>query len=123
MASVNSTPAVSTLLVLGATGDLAHRLLLPGLGGLIELRDVELSLMGSGVDDWTDDQWRQRVHESFKAGGGTGKQANAIADAATYLKADVTSKDDLRTLLDASTGVPAIFFALPPAVTVRACTA
>ena len=40
-----------------------------------------------------------------------------------YEKADVTSADDLRRLLDAGPPAPALYFALPPAVTVTACTA
>jgi glucose-6-phosphate 1-dehydrogenase len=115
--------SVSTLLILGATGDLSHRLLLPGLGGLLATGDVELALVGSGVDDWTDEQWHERVLDSFKAAGATGKEPTAVAMAATYLKADVTSAADLRKLLAACPGVPAIFFALPPAVTEKACTA
>ncbi|MGE5763612.1 MAG: hypothetical protein ACM3ZF_06995, partial [Mycobacterium leprae] len=38
-----------TLLILGATGDLTARLLLPGLAGLLATGDVQdLSLVGSG---------------------------------------------------------------------------
>ncbi|HLZ37193.1 MAG TPA: hypothetical protein VKP64_05410 [Mycobacteriales bacterium] len=55
-----------TLLILGATGDLTARLLLPGLAGLLATGDVQdLSLVGSGRDDWDDDRWRERVRTSF----------------------------------------------------------
>src|SRR5690606_35099184 len=57
---------IRTLLVLGASGDLAGRLLLPGLGRLLATgRAPELRLVGSGVDDWDDAQWRKRLTEAF----------------------------------------------------------
>lgn len=48
---------------------------------------------------------------------------DVVVQGARYLKADVTVTDDLRRLLDACQGGVAIFFALPPAVTVQACQA
>ena len=43
--------------------------------------------------------------------------------AASYLQADVTSPDDLRRILTVVTGLPALYFALPPRVTIAACAA
>ena len=66
---------VSTLVILGASGDLAHRLLLPGLGGLLASgRCKNLTLVGSGMDDWTDQQWQERVRDSFSLGQGEGRR-------------------------------------------------
>jgi len=111
-----------TLLILGASGDLAARLLLPGLGGLLASGRAEgLSLVGSAVDDWDDERWRDRVAESFAAGGGTGGQADAVAREARFVQADVTSESDWRRLLDACHGAVVVYFALPPQVTERAC--
>ncbi|CCH88461.1 Glucose-6-phosphate 1-dehydrogenase [Modestobacter italicus] len=112
----------STLLVLGACGDLAARLLLPGLGGLLTQREVgDLFLVGSDTAEWSDDQWRQRVSESFATVSANGKQADEVVRSCRYLRADVTDEDHLRRLLDACTGQVTIYFALPPAVTARAC--
>ena len=47
----------------------------------------------------------------------------AVARDTRYLKADVTSEGDLRRLLEACDGPPVIYFALPPAVTEKACQA
>ncbi|MEV4641053.1 glucose-6-phosphate dehydrogenase, partial [Actinoplanes sp. NPDC049548] len=74
--SVASADNEQTLLVLGASGDLTARLLLPGLGGLLaESPGKRLFLVGSGRDDWTDAQWRQRVTEAFSSS--TGPQVTA----------------------------------------------
>jgi glucose-6-phosphate 1-dehydrogenase len=113
-----------TLLVLGASGDLTARLLLPGLGGLLaDGTGGELFLLGSGMDEWSDEHWRQRVTESFAAAAATGAQVTATVHSTRYLRADVTNPADLRQLLAACRGPVVIFFALPPAVTARACRA
>ena len=128
-----------TLIILGATGDLTGRLLLPGLGALLTTgHSPGLTLIGAATDDWDDARWRQRVHESFGARGaaaaaesagetapqtGTAGPAAEVAGRARYLRTDVTNADDLRRLLAEAEGKVAIFFALPPAVTARACEA
>ncbi|HJU02426.1 MAG TPA: glucose-6-phosphate dehydrogenase [Actinomycetes bacterium] len=111
-----------TLLILGASGDLTMRLLLPGLGALLASGGGEpLLLIGSATADWDDDRWRQLVAESFAAANVRGAHVDAVVRGARYLKADVTVEGDLRGLLDACHGRVAVFFALPPAVTVQAC--
>ncbi|SDQ44728.1 glucose-6-phosphate dehydrogenase [Quadrisphaera sp. DSM 44207] len=111
---------VATLLVLGATGDLTARLLLPGLGSLLAAGRAEpLQLVGAGTEDWDDARWRSRVHEAFA--GAPGGAPAAVAGAARYVRADVTDGEQLRALLASCQGPVAVYFALPPAVTVRAC--
>lgn len=115
---------VGTLVILGASGDLTARLLLPGLGQLLDSdRSADLSLIGVGQDAMTDAAWRARVKKSFSGAGVTGARAKRIAEQSVYLQADVTDAEDLRRVLDAATGIPALYFALPPAVTILACAA
>ena len=112
-----------TLLILGASGDLTTRLLLPGLGGLLAAGGAAgLSLLGSGASEWDDASWSRAVRESFAtAGAADHPRAAEVAEQARYLRADVTREDDLRRLLDACRGQVVIYFALPPAVTAKAC--
>ncbi len=117
-----------TLLVLGASGDLTERLLLPGLGGLLATgRGADLSLLGSGREDWADQHWRgvvARAFEPAKAAAGAGNGAlDSVLRGARYLRADVTAPADLRRLLDACQGPAVIYFALPPAITEKTCHA
>jgi glucose-6-phosphate 1-dehydrogenase len=111
-----------TLLVLGASGDLTARLLLPGLGQLLTGGWGEgLTLLGSAADDWDDSSWRRRVADSFSTGGADGARATAVAGGARFLRADATREEDLRRLLRASRGRLVIYFALPPDITAKTC--
>ncbi|HEV7957426.1 MAG: glucose-6-phosphate dehydrogenase [Microbacteriaceae bacterium] len=118
------TPAQRTLVIFGASGDLTARLLLPGVGQLLESpRGGDIQLLGVGDRPMSDDEWRQRVSDSFAAGGATGEWVPALLSATRYLQADVTKADDLRRVFAACDGLPALYFALPPAVTIAVCTA
>jgi glucose-6-phosphate 1-dehydrogenase len=113
-----------TLLILGATGDLTSRLLLPGLGTLLADRGAgDLLLIGSGRDDWDDEHWRERVKRSFSAAGAEGHAAAEVVERTRYRRASATSATDLQALLEHAEGPVAIYFALPPAVTRQACEA
>ena len=112
-----------TLLILGATGDLAARLLLPGLGDLLTGGGEGVSLVGADLKEWNDERWRARVAESFAAAGASGARVDEVAKSTRYLRADVTSEAEWRRLLEACDGSVVIYFALPPAITERACRA
>lgn len=132
---------VRTLLILGASGDLTSRLLLPGLGRLLATgRARDLQLIGAGVEDWEDDEWRARVRAAFhrdlserppddepvsdRTATGRGERTLRRLEAeASYQQADVTRTEDIRRLLAACEPPVAIYFALPPAVTMLACEA
>ncbi|MHC5795940.1 glucose-6-phosphate dehydrogenase [Lacisediminihabitans sp. FW035] len=118
------TDHIGTLVILGAGGDLTKRLLLPGLGQLLgSSRGYDLRLIGVGFDPMTDVEWRSRVAESFAAGGVASTRATSVAKNSVYLQADVTSPADLTRILAAASGAPALYFALPPHVTIAAITA
>lgn len=120
--TVRPMTADTTLIILGASGDLTSRLLLPALGQLLA-REPKRSvrLHGAGMEDWTDEHWRDVVHKAFQS-----MDAEAAFDAVsatTYSQADITKAADLQTLLDEAEGRPALYFAVPPAVTEKACVA
>jgi glucose-6-phosphate 1-dehydrogenase len=111
-----------TLLILGATGDLTARLLLPGLGRLLAGGGVkDLLLVGSGRHGWDDNRWRRRVVDSFAIVNARGREVDAVVKDVRYLEADVTVEAGLRRLLDTRQGRLVLFFALPPSVTVQTC--
>jgi glucose-6-phosphate 1-dehydrogenase len=119
-----SSGDTQTLLVLGAAGDLTARLLLPGLGTLLADRGTgDLLLIGSDRDGWDDDRWRERVARSFAAAGAEGAATTAVVERTRYHPADATDADDLKELIGQAEHPAAIYFALPPAVTWKACEA
>ena len=131
---------VRTLLVLGASGDLAGRLLLPGLGRLLATgRAPRLHLVGAGAEDWDDDRWRARVRDAFavppsiEVSDGERVDVDEVDEGVAtlrriegetvYHQVDVTDPAALASLLAGCEGPAAVYFALPPAVTEKACQA
>lgn len=118
------TDPQTTLIVLGASGDLTSRLLMPALGQLLT-REPERSihLIGAGMDEWDDAKWREVVRASFAKVDAAGPAVDTVLAAATYRKSDVTHPGDLEALLALAEGRTAFYFALPPAITGKACVA
>lgn len=118
------TDSIGTLLLFGASGDLAGRLLMPAFGQLLDEEEDRrhVVLVGAGSEDWDDQTWKEKVKSAF----GTGQVSQAALDSVLattrYVKSDVTDAGDLRSLIESCPPAPAIYFALPPAVTVKACT-
>jgi glucose-6-phosphate 1-dehydrogenase len=112
----------TTLIILGATGDLTSRLLLPALGQLLgDEPDRRVNLVGAGVDEMSDAAWRSRIRKAF--GAEAGDHALTVAKAATYRQVDVTNAADLKALLAQTPGRSILYFAVPPAVAQAACEA
>jgi glucose-6-phosphate 1-dehydrogenase len=116
------TSAPASLVVLGASGDLTERLLLPGLGSLLATEDTRpLQLIGTGRSEREQDDWRETVKKAFDDAGATGDAAKAVLESTEYVQADSGEKEELQRLLDACTGTPILYFALPPSVTIKVC--
>lgn len=124
------TEQIKTLVILGASGDLTGRLLLPGVARLIVAgRAHGLKLVGAGSDDWTPQQWQDRLETSFSDALKTGipttpqgkKDLAEVKKTSTYAKIDVTAKGALGEFLGTVEGPVALYFALPPAVSQKAC--
>jgi glucose-6-phosphate 1-dehydrogenase len=111
-----------TLVILGATGDLTSRLLLPALAQLLDAEpDTKVPLVGAGMDAETDAAWRSRVKAAF--GEGVGAAASAVVKATRYVQCDITATKDLTALLADAGERPVLYFAVPPAVAAAACRA
>ncbi len=126
---MTSQTTVKTLLILGASGDLTGRLLLPGLARLVARGRADgLALAGAGSDPWTPGQWHGRIEESFAdedaQADAPGKQElKRIRQDSTYHQLDVTAAGELAGLLAQLEGPVAVYFALPPRVSQLACEA
>jgi glucose-6-phosphate 1-dehydrogenase len=126
---VTSQITVKTLLILGATGDLTGRLLLPGLARLVARGRADgLTLVGAGSKAWTAEQWRGRIEESFadensQAEAYGQRELKRIREGSSYHQLDVTAAGQLAGLLARLEGPVAVYFALPPSVSQSACEA
>jgi glucose-6-phosphate 1-dehydrogenase len=114
----------TTLLILGASGDLTRRLLLPGLGSLLE-RDPgrPLRIVGADRAGLRTDVFADRLAEALAEGGASDEVVDRHRRSTTYHQLDVTDPETLSAVL---AGVGAtdrliMYFALPPAVTEQAC--
>ncbi|KRE80148.1 glucose-6-phosphate dehydrogenase [Arthrobacter sp. Soil763] len=126
---MTSQPTVKTLLILGASGDLTGRLLLPGLARLVARGHAQgLTLVGAGSDDWTEDQWLERLETSFadansQADSAGKRELKRIRETTAYRQLDVTAEGQLAKLIAGLEGPVAVYFALPPKISERACQA
>lgn len=99
-------------------------MLLPGLGRLLTLEpERRITVIGSGRAPAEQAEWEQTLKEAFTDAGADGPAVQHTVATTRYLSADSSDPDDLRRLLEACEGVPAVYFALPPAATSRAVEA
>jgi glucose-6-phosphate 1-dehydrogenase len=109
----------STLIILGASGDLTERLLLPGLASLLKSdRGVEVQLIGTGRSERTPKEWEEVVKTSFNGDAGSDLAKKTLAGS-QYIQGDPTDPKHLKKLFEASEGVPVMYFALPPAISTK----
>lgn len=117
------TEQARSLVLLGASGDLAGRLLLPALGRLLDAEPArrQTVLIGAGAEAWDLEAWRDRLRTSLTGADVTSATLEAVLSRTRYQRVDATQADDLKALVTDAPGPAAIYFALPPAVTAAAC--
>src|SRR3954468_18024348 len=78
--------AISTLVVLGASGDLANRLLMPALGKLLDAEPHRggLVLLGAGAEALDDQSWGEHVRTSLHGAQVSGETIDALLAATSY---------------------------------------
>ena len=124
-----ATPPETTLLILGAGGDLTHRLLLPGLASLLAVEpDRAVRVVGADRVDISGADWKARVKDSFAAAKPPAPRRShtdptaAITKRTAYVRTDLLDESALRALVeDCGDGPLVIFFALPPQVSMKVC--
>ncbi|GGJ12211.1 glucose-6-phosphate dehydrogenase [Streptomyces brasiliensis] len=110
---------IDRIVLLGATGDLSARYLLPALAALRTAGHIGdgFRLTGASREDWSSEKFRDwaaeqldRHGESFPA-----DARRAVAASADYRRADVTDAADVRAAV-AGDGPVAVYLALPPSL-------
>jgi glucose-6-phosphate 1-dehydrogenase len=107
-----------TLVVLGASGDLAARLLFPALLNL-EYRErlEDLRIIGYARQEWTDEQFHEHLRAAIDLHGNEVDQKyfDRFVDRIAFHGGDI-SIESLRTLMEVIDGPAMFYLALPPGV-------
>ncbi|EPD86906.1 glucose-6-phosphate dehydrogenase [Microbacterium sp. oral taxon 186 str. F0373] len=114
---------VSTLVIIGGSGDLTQRLLLPALADLLRQQPArQLHLVGVGRTEISEAQWRRRVRTAFREAGA--EDAFSAVASTPFITADATTAAGLRAVIGAvPEGRLVLYFAVPPAAAAAACAA
>ncbi len=120
-----ATPVTDvTLVIFGASGDLTHRLLLPGLGTLLNTTGrFRVTVIGAAMDDIAPDKWTTIVHDALADPKTRQAKIDDILSRTKYVKIDVTDGAALGPFVSSLPPNSVLYFALPPAVTQKACEA
>lgn len=108
-----------SLVLFGATGDLAYKQIFPALYAMARRGQLKIPVVGLGRQPWTTEQLHARARESIAARGDLDAAAFAtLADRLTYVGGDY--RDDqmfrsLRTALGDSRS-PLFYLAIPPSM-------
>ncbi|PWD51272.1 glucose-6-phosphate dehydrogenase [Serinibacter arcticus] len=133
----------ATLVVLGASGDLTRRLLLPGIGSLLAQEpDRDVRVVGADRVEVEASTFDAVLREALAEGGAADEVIDRVAASSSYRCLDATDSAQLQELLALASGVEddggardggardgdgarrvVLYFALPPAVTARVCEA
>lgn len=111
---------ITRLLLLGATGDLAGRFLLPALADSLAAGRLPagLQLVGAADQDWDDARFAEHVATRLRehAGDLPAAARQALVDAARYHRIDLAAPDTVGAAVAAFTGAGpvAAYLALPP---------
>lgn len=117
----------TTLLILGASGDLTSRLLLPGIATLLRAEpERRVAVVGADLRELGDVEWAKRVRTALAADETQPElqteAASALLAGTRYIATDATDPASLRALLDSiECDRLVIYFALPPHVTELVC--
>lgn len=113
-----------TLIIFGATGDLASRLLLPGLGTFLQSgRAVPVQLIGTGRSARSEEQWKDIVTKSFASQDVKGDEVDETLASTQFIQGDPTDPEHLTALFAAAEFEPVLYFALPPQIASDICEA
>jgi len=106
----------TTLVILGATGDLTQRLLMPALYRLHRLGlTPDLRILGYAMDDWTRAHFEKHIHDALKAfaPGFTARDWNRFRKRLDYVSGRL-DPSDLARIKDKLAPATLFYMALPP---------
>jgi glucose-6-phosphate 1-dehydrogenase len=115
------TAARSDALVLfGATGDLAHKMIFPALYRLAKRDLLNVPIIGVALPDWSRERLHERVTDSIEQSAGITDKATLerLLSQMTYVSGDYSNPNTFVAIKKelATAGHPAHYLAIPPAL-------
>ena len=114
---------IQTLVILGASGDLTSRFLMPAIARLHQARRLpeKFRVLGVARDDWNTERFRSHLEQKLASPGtaGVARHLEAILKRVDYRRVDVTSRDQLARALGGMTDPVVAYLALPPGLFAR----
>lgn len=112
----------TTLLILGASGDLTSRLLLPGLGTLLAVEpERRIRVVGADRAEMSTKEWHDTIRTALEGAEVPEDRVEELLTSADYVQADVLEEQALSALIGDLAGPLVIYFALPPQVSIKVC--
>lgn len=113
---------VTTLLILGASGDLTSRLLLPGLGSLLAVEPQRrVRVVGADRAELSEQDWHDKIRTAMQGEDVPEDRVADLLSTADYVQADLLEPDQVGSLMAGHAGPLVLYFALPPQVSVKLC--
>ncbi len=108
------------LVVFGATGDLAHKMILPALYAMVKRGALKVPVIGVAFPKWSLEQLHRRVIDSIKRAGGIDDKAalKRLLSLLTYVSGDYADSNTFMEIKKAlgKARRPAYYLAIPPAL-------
>jgi glucose-6-phosphate 1-dehydrogenase len=108
------------LVLLGATGDLAHRKIYPALKGLVKRGALDAPVIGVSRSGWNVEQFRERVRDSLqqRTGDAASPEARKLLSLLRYVDGDYQDPATFARVREALAGAqrPLFYLAIPPSL-------
>ncbi len=108
---------IERMVLLGASGDLTSRLLMPAVAQLAEadLLPAGFTILGSSNAEWTTEDFRQHIATELEKHSQASPAArDAVVEMLGFRPADVTEAEEVRRLLGDDRPDTLVYLALPP---------
>ena len=114
---MTAQPRSDALVLFGATGDLANKMLYPALQALVKREHFDMPVIGVSRSEWSDQQLRERAHDSLQRNHSLDRAAfEKLAGRLHYVSGDYQDPatfDKLQKALGAAKH-PLYYLAIPP---------
>jgi glucose-6-phosphate 1-dehydrogenase len=108
------------LVIFGATGDLAHKMIIPALYAMVKCGTLKVPVIGVAFPKWSEERLHRRVADSIKrAGGIDDKRAlERLLSLFKYVSGDYADSNTFTAIKGALGNArrPAYYLAIPPAL-------